>query len=104
MLRKLESLEIKDGKIILKVRAKPGGAAPSQQAKAAAPVEAVPSGNGQPKTEPSEERNTETKGGSPNRLRPSRRSRSHNVTPAAPAHAASRGMLALFEHQPEELR
>jgi hypothetical protein len=49
MLRKLESLEIKDGKIILKVRTKAAGTGTS---KTAAPVEVVPSGNGQPKTEP----------------------------------------------------
>jgi hypothetical protein len=53
MLRKLESLEIKDGKIIVKVRAKPGAAAPGPNGKAATPAEAVPSGAGQPKTEPS---------------------------------------------------
>ena len=52
MLRKLESLEIKDGKIILKVRAKPAGADTSK-AKAPAPAEVAPPGNGQPKTEPS---------------------------------------------------
>jgi hypothetical protein len=53
MLRKLESLEIKDGKIIVKVRAKPGAAAPGPNGKAATTAEAVPSGAGQPKTEPS---------------------------------------------------
>jgi hypothetical protein len=63
MLRKLESLEIKDGKIILKVRTKPAGVylkvrtkpagADTSKGKGATPVEVVPSGNGQPKaTEP----------------------------------------------------
>jgi hypothetical protein len=50
MLRKLESLEIKDGNIILKVRAKRSTEA--AKAKTPTPVEAVPSGIGQPKTEP----------------------------------------------------
>jgi hypothetical protein len=55
MLRKIESLEIKDGNIILKVRAKPAGAGTGTgTGKTATPVEVVPSGNGQPKTtEPS---------------------------------------------------
>jgi hypothetical protein len=48
-LRKIESLEIKDGKITLKVRAKPAGAS-SGASKAPIPIEIVPSGNGQPKT------------------------------------------------------
>jgi hypothetical protein len=48
-LRKIESLEIKDGKITLKVRAKPAGASAGTPKKAI-PVEIVPSGNGQPKT------------------------------------------------------
>ena len=49
MLRKLESLEIKDGKIILKIRAKPSGAgSPKDNDKKATPVEVVPS-----KTQPS---------------------------------------------------
>jgi hypothetical protein len=47
MLRKLESLEIKDGKIILKVRVRPSSAGPSTTKKAI-PVEVVP-----PKTESS---------------------------------------------------
>ncbi len=51
MLRKVESLEIKDGKIILKVRAKPAGSS-TGTAKAPTPVEVVPSKNGQPKPEP----------------------------------------------------
>jgi hypothetical protein len=42
MLRKIESLEVKDGKIILKVRAKGG----------ASPVEPVPPSSNQPKAEP----------------------------------------------------
>jgi hypothetical protein len=53
MLRKIESLEIKDGKITLKVRAKPGAARGEPTAKKVVPVEVVPSGAGQPKTEPS---------------------------------------------------
>ena len=49
MLRKLESLEIKDGKIILKIRAKTSGAgSPKDNDKKAIPVEVVPS-----KTQPS---------------------------------------------------
>ena len=51
MIRKVESLEIKDGKIVLKVRAKPAGSSDGASKKAA-PVEVVPPGNGQPKTEP----------------------------------------------------
>jgi hypothetical protein len=47
-LRKLESLEIKDGKIILKVRAKSAGG-DKQSSKVPTPVEVVPSQNGQPK-------------------------------------------------------
>ncbi len=47
MLRKLESLEIKDGKIILKVRVRPSGSG-APAGKKAIPVEVVP-----PKTEPS---------------------------------------------------
>jgi hypothetical protein len=47
MLRKLESLEIKDGKIILKVRVRPSGGG-AAAGKTAIPVEVVP-----PKTEPS---------------------------------------------------
>ena len=39
MIRKLESLEIKDGKIILKVRAKPGATRAEPGEKAAVPVE-----------------------------------------------------------------
>jgi hypothetical protein len=53
MMRKLESLEIKDGKIILKVRAKPGAAPDQAATKKAVPVEIVPSGEVQPKGEPS---------------------------------------------------
>src|SRR5262249_32356890 len=52
MMRKLESLEIKDGKIILKVRAKPGAASAEPSIKKAVPVEIVPSGAAQPKSEP----------------------------------------------------
>jgi hypothetical protein len=53
MMRKLESLEIKDGKIILKVRAKAGAASGEPTTKKAAPVEIVPPGSAQPKSEPS---------------------------------------------------
>jgi hypothetical protein len=53
MMRKLESLEIKDGKVILKVRAKPGATRDEPSSKKAVPVEIVPSGAGQPKTDPS---------------------------------------------------
>ena len=53
MIRKLESLEIKDGKIILKVRAKPGASTGSTAPKKEAPVEVVPPpSNGAPKSEP----------------------------------------------------
>ncbi len=51
MLRKVQSLEIKDGKIILKVRAKPADSGDSATNKAT-PVEIVPSKNGEPKSEP----------------------------------------------------
>jgi hypothetical protein len=52
MIRKLESLDIKDGTIILKVRAKPSGVNVSTGEKAT-PVEVVPppSKNGQPKAD-----------------------------------------------------
>jgi hypothetical protein len=52
MLRKLESLEIKDGKIIVKVKAK-SDAAPSPTSKTTAPAEKATRTNDQPKTEPS---------------------------------------------------
>lgn len=53
MIRKLESLEVKDGKIILKVRAKAGADSEKTPPKTAAPVEVVPppTGGG-PKAEP----------------------------------------------------
>jgi hypothetical protein len=55
MIRKLESLEVKDGKIILRVRAKASGAPDSSSAvKKEVPVEVVaPPQNGEPKSEPS---------------------------------------------------
>ncbi len=49
MLRKIESLQIKDGNIILKVRVNPAGSS-AGTSKTTTPVEIVPSGNGQPKT------------------------------------------------------
>ena len=53
MIRKLESLEVKDGKIILKVRAKPGAAGDTTAVKKTAPVEVVPPPAGAaPKAEP----------------------------------------------------
>jgi hypothetical protein len=54
MIRKLESLEIKDGKITLKVRTKPKASPDDSPAtKKAAPVEVVPPPkNGEPKGEP----------------------------------------------------
>jgi hypothetical protein len=59
MIRKLESLEVKDGKIILKVRAKAGSAPDSTATKKDAPVEIVPPpSGGAPKAEPS--KNDET--------------------------------------------
>jgi hypothetical protein len=53
MLRKLESLEIKDGKIILKVRAKAGSAGGEPATKKPIPVEIVPPKADQPNGEPS---------------------------------------------------
>jgi hypothetical protein len=53
MIRKLESLEIKDGKIILKVRAKSGGSGVEKTSKKDAPVEIVPSKSDQLKAVPS---------------------------------------------------
>ena len=53
MIRKLESLEVKDGKIILKVRAKGDGPAGSPATKKEVPVEVVPSTkDAVPKSEP----------------------------------------------------
>jgi hypothetical protein len=53
LIRKLESLEVKDGKIILKVRAKASGTPDSPAAKKEVPVEVVaPPKNGEPKSEP----------------------------------------------------
>lgn len=53
MIRKLESLEVKDGKIILRVRAKASDAPDSKAAKKEVPVEVVaPPKNGEPKSEP----------------------------------------------------
>jgi len=67
MMRKLESLEIKDGKIILKVRAKPGAASGEPSSKKATPVEIVPPGSAQPKSEPSKPEPSKTKNGQPDR-------------------------------------
>jgi hypothetical protein len=54
MIRKLESLEVKDGKIILKVRAKGSAPGDATKSKKDAPVEVVaPPAGGAPKTEPS---------------------------------------------------
>src|SRR5262249_31633184 len=50
LIRKLESLEIKDGKIILKVRAKPAEKTEPPPAKKAIPVEVVPSTPPEPPT------------------------------------------------------
>jgi hypothetical protein len=53
LIRKLESLEVKDGKIILRVRAKPSGTSDSPAAKKEVPVEVVaPPKNGELKSEP----------------------------------------------------
>ena len=53
MIRKLESLEVKDGKIILKVRAKGRIVSRYAAAKKEVPVEIVaPPKNGEPKSEP----------------------------------------------------
>jgi hypothetical protein len=53
MIRKIESLEIKDGKIILKVRAKGGSPAGSSATKKEVPVEVVPrSQNGATNSQP----------------------------------------------------
>jgi hypothetical protein len=52
-IRKLESLEVKDGKIILKVRAKAGTSSDSTATKKEVPVEIVaPPSGGTPKAEP----------------------------------------------------
>jgi hypothetical protein len=52
-IRKLESLEVKDGKIILKVRAKAGTSSDSTATKKEGPAEIVaPPKNGEPKSEP----------------------------------------------------
>jgi len=53
MMRKLESLEIKDGKIILKVRAKPGATSIESTGKKEVPVEVVPPKSDQPNGEAS---------------------------------------------------
>jgi hypothetical protein len=53
MIRKLESLEVKDGKIILKVRAKASAPGDTTKTKKEAPVEVVPPpAGGAPKAEP----------------------------------------------------
>jgi hypothetical protein len=53
-ISKLESLEVKDGKIILKVRAKGSAPGDATKSKKDAPVEVVaPPAGGAPKTEPS---------------------------------------------------
>jgi hypothetical protein len=53
LMRKLESLEVKDGKIILRVRAKGASAPSSPAAKKEVPIEVVaPPSNGVPKSEP----------------------------------------------------
>jgi hypothetical protein len=53
MIRKLESLEVKDGKIILKVRAKGSEPGDTTKSKKSIPVEVVPPpAGGAPKTEP----------------------------------------------------
>jgi hypothetical protein len=53
MIRKLESLEVKDGKIILKVRARAGASSDTKAAKKEVPVEVVaPPPGGAPKAEP----------------------------------------------------
>jgi hypothetical protein len=57
MIRKIESLQIKDGKIILKVRAKAGASPESSAATKPLPVEVIaPSPAGEPKPEPSREK------------------------------------------------
>jgi hypothetical protein len=67
MLRKLESLEIKDGKIIIKARPKSATSRPESNGKAATKVEAVPSGfgAGEAKTEPSKNGEPKPKAESP---------------------------------------
>jgi hypothetical protein len=53
LIRKIESLEVKDGKIILRVRAKAGSAPDSTTTKKEVPVEIVaPPSGGAPKAEP----------------------------------------------------
>jgi hypothetical protein len=53
LMRKLESLEVKDGKIIVRVRAKGASATESSPTKKDIPVEIVaPPSNGEPKAEP----------------------------------------------------
>jgi hypothetical protein len=68
LMRKLESLEIKDGKIILKVRAKPTEKPGSASAKAELPVEVVapankeePAGDATKKAEPPKDDESKTK-------------------------------------------
>jgi hypothetical protein len=53
MIRKIESLQVKDGKIILKVRAKAGTSPETAATKKALPVEVIaPSPSGEPKPDP----------------------------------------------------
>jgi hypothetical protein len=65
MMRKLESLEIKDGKIVLKLRAKAGASSDSSTAKKALPVEVIAPPAGTPKTEPAPAQAPNTKTPSP---------------------------------------
>ena len=106
MLRKLESLEIKDGKIILKVRAKPGGAGTESDAKKSrtrrgrAFREA-----GQPKTEPPKNGRADRRKPKPEPAPPSRGPEVLDAARHEPAQAIdSRDSSHFSEHQLEELR
>jgi hypothetical protein len=63
MLRKIESFEIKDGKITIKARPKTGSSPSESKGKGAIPAEVVPAGSGVTKPAPS--KNGEPKDGQP---------------------------------------
>ena len=89
MIRKLESLEIKDGKIILKVRAKAGDAQTESDHQEGVPVEIVPPKAEQPNGD--SRRRTERRRPAPKPERSSRRHRSRRRLAIEPTSHERRG-------------